>query len=152
LDEPAGCSPDLSPDGTFLAAAVWKEKGYGGSSPLPFWSAQTAHHHKLSMKAGLEWTIGALDCIARSARIGLDELERLQAVEGKIEDLGRAKRSMLPAALGHAIQMPIITTKSLADGLKLSPQAGTFLVKQMLEMDFLLEVTRRDSWRAFVVK
>ena len=96
--------------------AVWKEKGYGRSIPLPFWSAPTAHHHKLSMKAGLEWTIGALDCIARSARIGLDELERLQAAEAKIEDLGRTKRSMLPAALGYTIRMPIIRPRAWPTG------------------------------------
>ena len=147
-----GAFPDLPIDGIFLAAAVWKEKGQGRSIPLPFWSAPTAHHHKLSLKTGLEWTIAALDCIARSARIGLDELDRLQATEAKIAQLGRTKRSMLPAALAYAIQMPIITAKSLAYGLKLSPQAGTLLVKQMLQMDFLLEATRRDSWRAFVIK
>jgi hypothetical protein len=147
-----GASPDLSIEGTFLAAAVWKDKVHGRSIPLPFWSAPTAHHHKLLLKTGLEWTIGALDCITRSARNGLDELDRLHAAEAKIAQLGRTKRSMLPAALAYVIQMPIITAKSLAEGLKLSPQAGTVLVRQMLEMDFLLEATRRDSWRAFVVK
>jgi hypothetical protein len=147
-----GAAPDLPIEGTFLAAAVWNEKGHGRSIPLPFWSAPTAHHHKLSLKTGLDWTVGVLDCIARSARIGLDELDRLQAAEAKIADLGRTKRSMLPAALAYAVRTPIITAKSLADGLKLSPQAGTILVRQMLEMDFLLEATRRESWRAFVVK
>ena len=128
-----GASPDLPVDGIFLAAAVWKEKGQGRSIPLPFWSAPTAHHHKLALKSGLEWTIAALDCIARSARIGLDELDRLQAAEAKMAQLGRTKRSMLPAALAYAIQMPIITAKSLADGLKLSPQASTLLVRDVAD-------------------
>jgi DNA-binding MarR family transcriptional regulator len=60
--------------------------------------------------------------------------------------------SSLPAVLSYAIRMPIITTKSLADGLKLSQQASTLLVRRMLDMGFLLEATRRDSWGAFVAK
>jgi hypothetical protein len=147
-----GISPDLPIDGIFLTAAVWKEKSNANAIPLPFWSAPTTHHLKMSMKTGVEWTAGALDCIARSARIGLDELERLQAAEAKIAEIGRTKRSMLPSAITYAIRMPIFTAKGLADDLKISAQAGAVLVRQMLEMDFLLEATRRDSWRAFIMK
>lgn len=146
-----GGNPDLTPDGMLLAAAVFKQAGGGRAVPLPFWSAPNALHNKLSVQTGVTWTAGFLDCVARAGRAGLDELNKLQTVEAKARDLGRTARSKLPAALAFAIRTPVVTAKSLAAGIRMTPQAASVLVNQMVDMGVLLEATRRDSWRAFVV-
>src|SRR2546430_4150237 len=89
----------LSPDGVFLAACLWREKGFGRSITLPFWSAPPRRHHRLALRVGLEWMAAFLDCLAEAARTAAGELDRLQRAEDKGRSLPGTVRSRLPKAL-----------------------------------------------------
>lgn len=143
-------SEPLSPDGIFMAACLWREKGFGRAISLPFWSAQD-RHHRLSLQIGLPWMAGFLDCAAVAARTAGDELARLQAAEEKGRTLTRTARSRLPDAVNSVLRVPIITARGLAKGLDVTPQAALGLLGQMIEAGLIREATGRASWRAFVL-
>jgi hypothetical protein len=144
-------SDGLSVDALFLAACVWREKGFGRTTPLPFWAAPSAHHHRLALRVGVEWMAGFLDCVARAAQAGLEELNRLRRAEATIAGLGNTSRSHLPEAAAHVIKAPIITARSLADTLGVSTQGALGLIRQLLAAGIIREATGRAAWRAFVV-
>lgn len=93
-----------------------------------------------------------LDCIAAAAKIGLDELRRLQRTEEMSRSLGRTKRSRLTDAVDAVLRKPIITAGDLAETLAISPQAALGLLRQMTEAGLIREATGRASWRAFSIK
>jgi len=141
----------LTLDGLFLAACVWREEGFGRDIALPFWTAPSAHHHRLALRVGVDWMAGFLECVARAAQIGLEELNRLRRAETMIADLGGTARSRLRDAADRVIRAPVITARSLADGLDVSPQAALGLLRQLLATGIVREATGRAAWRAFVV-
>jgi hypothetical protein len=148
-----GNLPDLTPDGAFLATAVWKKKGQGRSIPLPFWSAPNTLHNRLSVKTGIDWSVAWLDVVERAAKLGLDELHKLRFVEAQIEEIpAKTKRAKLPVALRFAIRQPIFTASSLARHAKITAPAASALVNQLEEAGLIREATKRRSWRAFVLK
>jgi hypothetical protein len=144
-------SEALSPDGIFLGACLWREKGFGRAISLPFWAAGEQRHHRLSLRVGLEWMTGFLDCVAMAARVAGDELARLQSAEEKGNALARTVRSKLPAALETMLRAPIVTARGLADSLDVTPQAALGLLRQLREAGIIREATGRGSWRAFVI-
>jgi len=83
-------SEALSPDGTFLAACLWRGKGFGLAISLPFWAAPGARHHRLTLQVGLAWMAGFLDCVAAAARAAGNELARLRSAEEKGQALAPA--------------------------------------------------------------
>ncbi len=141
-----------SPVGMFLAAAFWREKGSQRPVPLPFWSAPELRHHWLGLHVGLGWMADFLDCIAAAAKIGLDELERLQRAEEKSRSLGRTARSRLPDAVEVVLRTPIVTARDLAGTLDVTPQAALGLLHQLVDSGLIREATGRASWRAFSLK
>jgi hypothetical protein len=148
-----GNRPDLTPDGSFLAAATWKKKGHGRTIPLPFWLAPNTLHNKLSLKTGLDWKLAWLEVVERAARLGLDELENLRAAESRIEELPvKTKRAKLPLALKFAIRQPVFTASSLARYSKITSPAASALVNQMEEAGLIKEATKRKAWRAYVLR
>jgi hypothetical protein len=147
-----GGNPDLTADGMFLAASVFKQANCGRAVPLPFWSAPNTLHNRLSMRVGQKWTESFLQCVSKAAMVGLTQLEKLLAVEARAREIGRSARAKLPIAIGFAIRSPVITAKSLATAIKMTPQAASVLVNEMEDMGLLQEATKRKSWRAFVVK
>jgi hypothetical protein len=143
-------SEPLSPDGIFLAACLWREKGFGRVISLPFWAAQD-RHHRLSLQIGLAWMSGFLDCVAVAARAASEELVRLQAAEKKGQALVRTARSRLPDAVNSVLRAPIVTVRGLANSLDVTPQAALGLLRQLIEAGIIREATGRGSWRAFVI-
>jgi hypothetical protein len=149
----SGNRPDLTSDGSFLAAAVWKKKGHGRTIPLPFWAAPNTLHNKLSLKTGLEWSLAWLEVVERAARLGLDDLESLRFAESRVEELpAKTQRAKLPAALRFAIRQPVFTAASLARHIKITAPAASSLVNQMEEIGIIKEATKRKAWRAFTLK
>jgi hypothetical protein len=108
----------------FLAAAVWRGKGPPQPIPLPFWCAPEPRHYRLELRTGLPWMAEFLDCVAAAAKIGPEELERLQRVEVLSRSMGRTARSRLPAAVDAVLRRPTITAGDLAESLAISPQAA----------------------------
>lgn len=141
----------LMPDGIFLAACCWREKGFGREISLPFWSAPEQRHHRLAPRVGIQWMAGFLDCVADAARTSAGELDRLQRAEAKGRLLARPARSRLPDALDAVLRVPIVTAGSLAKDLDVTPQAGLGLLRQLREARIIREATSRASWRAFVL-
>ncbi len=150
INRPGGRDP-LSLDGMLLAACLWREQGFGRPLALPFWSAGEQRHHRLSLRVGLEWMAGYLDGVAAAARVGGDELARLQSAEEKGQTLVRTVRSRLPAALEAMLRAPIVTARGLAKDLDVTSQAALGLLRQLREAGIIREATGRGSWRAFVV-
>jgi len=140
----------LMPDGIFLAACLWREKGFGREIGLPFWSAPEQRHHRLAPRVGIEWMAGFLDCVADAARTAVGELDRLQRAEAKGRLLARTARSRLPDTLDAVLRAPIVTARGLAKSLDVTPQAALGLLRQLREAEVIREATGRASWRAFI--
>lgn len=141
----------LSLDGIFLAACLWRGKGFGRSISLPFWAAPGARHHRLSLQVGGRWIVGFLECVAAAAVVAGEELARLQSAEEKSQALTHTARSRLPAAMDAVLRAPIVTARSLAKSLDVTPQAALGLVRELVEAGIIREATGRVSWRAFVL-
>jgi hypothetical protein len=135
----------------FLAAALWRGKGQPRSIPLPCWCAPEPRHYRLELHTGVQWMADFLDCVAAAAKIGLNELGRLQRIEVKSRSLGRTARSRLPDAVDAVLRRPIITAGDLAETLAISPQAALGLLRQLTGAGIIREATGRASWRAFSI-
>jgi hypothetical protein len=144
-----GHTDSLALDGLFLAACLWRESGFGRDVPLPFWSAPAQLHHRLSLRTGSEWLAGFLACIAAAARAARDELVGLQRAEAAGASLARTARSQLPQALDHVLRAPVVTARSLGEGLSITPQAALGLLRQLIAAGVVREATGRAAWRAF---
>jgi hypothetical protein len=140
-----------NPAGFFLAACLWRENGARPPISLPFWSAPEQRHHRLSLHVGLAWMAEFLDCVAAAATIGQRELERLRTAEEKGRLLGPTVRSRLPDALDAILRAPIVTARSLAKSLDVTPQAALGLLRQLMAAGIVREATGRASWRAFAL-
>jgi hypothetical protein len=144
-------SEPLTSEGIFLVACLWREKGFGRAISLPFWAAPEPRHHSLPLQVGLAWMAGFMDSVAAAARVATDELARLQSAERKGRALTCSTRSRLPAAMDTLLRVPIVTARSLATSLGVTPQATLGLLRQLLETGIVREATGRASWRAFVL-
>ncbi len=141
----------LSPDGIFLAACVWREKGFGRPITLPFWAAPGPRHHHLSLQVGIRWVAGFLECVAAAALVAQEELNRLQFAEEKGRALMHTVRSRLPAAMDAVLRAPIVTTQGLARSLGVTPQGALGLLRELTKAGIIREATGRASWRAFTL-
>jgi hypothetical protein len=137
-------------DGVFLAACLWRRERGQRAVALPFWAAPDLRHHRLSLQAeGMSWVAEFLECVTAAAIIGLQEFERVHGIEDKGRSLGVTKGSRLPEALDAVIRTPIVTVRSLAEILRVTPRAAHGLLDQLVAGGFVREATGRASWRAF---
>ena len=99
------------------------------------------------------WPLAFLHLVAESARMGLRELDRLEAAAEKGRGLvaGGDRRSRLPDALDALLRVPALTPKALAARLKVAPQTGTALLRELQGRGVVREVTGRGSFRAFAI-
>ena len=99
------------------------------------------------------WPLAFLHLVAESARMGLRELDRLEAAaeQGRGVVAGGDKRSRLPDALDALLRVPALTPKALAARLKVAPQTGTALLRELQGRGVVREVTGRGSFRAFAI-
>ena len=99
------------------------------------------------------WPLAFLHLVAESARMGLRELDRLEAAaeQGRGVVAGGDKRSRLPDALDALLRTPALTPKALAARLKVAPQTGTALLRALQGRGVVREVTGRGSFRAFAI-
>ena len=127
--------------------------GFGDRDALPTLRSEAADRIA-GWGRTVTWPIACLHLIAESARLGLRELDRLEAaaVEKGRELAARAdKRSRLPDALDALLRAPVLTPKALAAQLKIAPQTATALLRTLQEKGVAKEVTGRGSFRAFAV-
>jgi predicted ArsR family transcriptional regulator len=55
----------------------------------------------------------------------------------------------LPRALDHVLRTPVVTARSLAEALSVTPQAALGLLRQLTAAGVVREATGRAAWRAF---
>ena len=86
----------------------------------------------------ITWPLAFLHLVAEGARMGLGELDRLEAAaeEGRALVAGADKRSRLPDATEASLRHPALTPNALAAELRIAPQTATALLREL----------RRGSW------
>jgi hypothetical protein len=134
-----------------LAAAVWREAGHGAVLPLPFWSAPAELLHRLALSAAGDWPLGFLRVVLSAAEWAARELERLRAAEQRLASLPCTARAKLPEAAALALSAPLLTRRTLAQSLGVSPQAALALLDRLRAAGTLREATGRAGWRVFVL-
>ena len=137
---------------TYVAACVWHLHGFGQSIALPFWSAPLSRIDALSQKAGADFQIGYLDCVTEAALRARRGLSALRSVECRFSALKFGGRSHLADAAAFALREPVVTARSLGEGIGLSTRSALDLLKRLADENLVREATGRLAWRAFVME
>jgi ribosomal protein S25 len=127
--------------------------GFGDRDALPTLRSEAADRIA-GWGRTVTWPIACLHLIAESARLGLRELDRLEAAaaeKGRGLAARSDKRSRLPDARDALLRAPVLTPKALATQLRIAPQTATALLRTLQEKGVVREVTGRGSFRAFAV-
>lgn len=133
----------------FLATCLWRRHGTTPTIALPFWSAPPRRLDALALATGPAWRGDFLAAVAEAAEHAGQELTRLHTAADLVATLHRTARSHLPQAISLALCAPALTAAGLANRLRISQQAATSLLRQMVAADVLRETTGRAAWRAF---
>ena len=132
--------------------AAYPAAGFGDRAALPRLRSDTADR-VVGWGRPVTWPVAFLHLLAESARMGLRELERLTGAseQGRGLIARGDKRSRLPDAIDALLRTPALTPKALAAQLRITPQTGTALLREMQAKGFVREVTGRGSFRAFAI-
>jgi hypothetical protein len=152
-----------------LAAAVLARTGAIRAVVLPVWTAypalgfgdrdalpglrSDAAHRLVGWGVPVSFRLAFLHLVADSARLGLRELDRLEAVAEKGRGLAaRAdKRSRLPHVIDALLRAPVLTPIALAAALKMAPQTATTSLRDLQARGVVREVTGRGRFRAYAI-
>jgi len=132
--------------------AAYPAAGFGDRDALPTLRTDAATR-VVDWGKPVTWPHAFLHLVAESARAGLRELDRLEAVamKGRTVTSDCDKRSRLPDAFDALLRVPALTPKTLAARLKIAPQTGTALLRELQGRGMIREVTGRGSFRAFAL-
>jgi hypothetical protein len=152
-----------------LAAAMLARAGVLRAACLPVWTAypavgfgdraalptlrSDAADRLVGWGVPVSWPLAFLHLVAESARMGLRELDRLEAAAEK----GRAltaqadQRSRLPDAIESLLRHPALTPNALAAELQIARQTATALLRELQARRLVREVTGRGRFRAFAM-
>lgn len=134
-----------------MAAAVLAETGAFRHAPLMIWSAPTSWLDRLGTQGGEAFEHGFLDAVAEAAMSGLREAKRLLDAASKIHELDSRRGSTITRAAGIAVAEPVITLSFLATKLSVTTRAASTIINRLVAAGFLVEITRRDAWRAYSI-
>lgn len=134
-----------------LAAAVWRGAGHGAALPLPVWSAPSELLHRLALSAAADWPGAFLRVVLAASEGAARELARLDRAAQQLAGLPATARSHLPDAAALALRAPLLTRRTLAQELRVSPQAALALLDRLVAAGTLREATGRAGWRVFVL-
>ena len=132
--------------------SAYPAAGFGDRDALPTLRSDAAD--RLAGWGGtVTWPVAGLHLIAESARLGLRELDRLEAAaeQGRGALAATDRRSRLPDALDALLRAPVLTPKALAAQLRIVPQTATALLRTLQAEGVVREVTGRGSFRAYAV-
>jgi hypothetical protein len=132
--------------------AAYPAVGFGDRASLPTLRSDAADR-LVGLGVPIAWPLAFLHLVAESARMGLRELDRLDAAAEKGRALtARAdKRSRLPDAIEALLRHPALTPSALATELRIAPQTATALLRELQARRLVREVTRRGRFRAFAM-
>ena len=134
-----------------MTAAKMAEVGTFAHVPIMLWSAPTSWLDRLGTQGGEAFDHGFLDCAAEAATAGLREARRTMEAANKIAGLDARTGSNVINAAWVAITEPVITVGALAAKLGLTTRATSTIINRLVDVGFLIEITRRDAWRAYSV-
>jgi HTH DNA binding domain len=126
--------------------------GFGERDALPTLRSDAADR-LVSRGRPVTWPLAFLHLVAESARAGLRALDRLEEAGEQGRGLAAAsdRRSRLADAIDALLRAPALTPKALAAKLKVAPQTGTALLRELQAKGLAREVTGRGSFRAFAI-
>ena len=132
--------------------AAWPAVGAGERDALPGLRSDAADR-LLARGMPVTWPVAFLHLVAEGARTGQRTLDRLLAAAGRGRDLTAPcdRRSRLPDAVDALLRAPVLTPKALAARLRVAPQTGTALLRELAAAGLVREVTGRGSFRAFAL-
>jgi hypothetical protein len=132
--------------------AAYPAVGFSGRDALPGLRSDAADR-VAGRGRPVTWPLAFLHLVAESARMGLRELDRLDAAAEKGRALtARAdKRSRLPGAIEALLRYPALTPTALAAELRVAPQTATALLRELQARRLVREVTGRGRFRAFAM-
>jgi Fic family protein len=132
--------------------AAYPAVGFGDRAALPTLRSDAADR-LVDWGAPITWPLAFLHLVAESARMGLRELDRLDAAAEKGRALAaRAdKRSRLAGAIEALLRYPALTPNALAAELRIAPQTATALLRELQARGLVREVTGRGRFRAFAM-
>jgi Fic family protein len=132
--------------------AAYPAVGFGDRAALPTLRSDAADR-LVGWGVPITWPLAFLHLVAESARMGLRELDRLDAAAEKGRALAaRAdKRSRLPGAIEALLRYPALTPNALAAELRIAPQTATALLRELQARGLVREVTGRGRFRAFAM-
>ena len=152
-----------------LAAALLARAGATRTVALPVWAAypalgngsrdalpslrSNAANRLIGRGVPVSFPLAFLHLAADSARMGLRELDRLEAVAETGRGLAAQadKRSRLPDVIDALLRAPVATPNALARKLRIAPQTATTLLRDLQARRVVREVTGRGRFRAFAV-
>jgi Fic family protein len=133
--------------------AAYPAVGFGDRAALPTLRSDAADR-LVDWGVPITWPLAFLHLVAESARMGLRELDRLDAAAEKGRALAAAradKRSRLPGAIEALLRYPALTPNALAAELRIAPQTATALLRELQARGLVREATGRGRFRAFAM-
>ena len=126
--------------------------GFGDRAALPTLRSDAADR-LVGWGVPVAWPLAFLHLVAESARMGLRELDRLEAAAEKGRALAAQadQRSRLPDAIESLLRHPALTPKALAAELQIARQTATALLRELQAKSLVREVTGRGRFRAFAM-
>ena len=136
-------------------APVWAAcpaLGFGDRAALPTLRSDAAGR-LVDRDQPVTWPLAFLHLTTESARMGLRELDRLEAWAEKARGLAATadRRSRLSDAIDLLLRMPALTPKALSESLRIAPQTATALLRDLQARGMVREVTGRGRFRAFAM-
>jgi hypothetical protein len=134
---------------------IWATRpalGFGDRAALPTLRSDAADR-LLEWGQRMTWPLTFLHLVAKSARMGLRKLDRLEAAAEKGRGLiaGLDRRSRLADAVERFLRAPVLTPKTLGETLGVAPQTATTLLRALQGRGVVREVTGRERVRAFAI-
>ncbi len=132
--------------------AAYPALGFGDGAALPRLRSDAADR-LVGRGQPVTWPLAFLHLVADSARMGLRDLDRLEAAaeKGRALTAGLDRRSRLPDAIDALLRHPVLSPNALAKTLRIAPQTATALVRELQEKGVVREVTGRGRFRAFAL-
>jgi hypothetical protein len=132
--------------------AAYPAVGFAARDALPGLRSDTADR-LVGRDRPVSWPVAFLHLVAESTRMGARELDRLTAAAAAGRELaaGADRRSRLADAVAALLAAPALTPKALAARLKVAPQTGTALLRELQANGVARELTGRGSFRAFAL-
>jgi len=122
--------------------AAYPAAGFGDRDALPTLRSDAADR-LVGRDQVVTWPLAFLHLLAESAHMAARTLDRLEAAAATGRDLaaGLDRRARLPDAFAALLRTPVLTPKALAAQLRVAPQTGTALLRELQARGLVVAAT-----------